>query len=75
MSGSGPTVFGFLKRRGCHKRKRKSYLKNITKFMLLEVVKEELKSMDNLTKLNLDKYKPLRDVVFENLREAIVEGN
>ena len=28
--------------------------------------------MDNLTKLNLDKYKPLRDVVFENLREAIV---
>ena len=30
--------------------------------------------MDNLTKLNLDKYKPLRDVVFENLREAIVEG-
>ena len=31
--------------------------------------------MNNLTKLNLDKYKPLRDVVFENLREAIVEGN
>ncbi len=30
--------------------------------------------MDNLSKLNLDEYKPLRDVVFENLREAIVEG-
>ena len=30
--------------------------------------------MDNLNKLNLDEYKPLRDVVFENLREAIVEG-
>ena len=30
--------------------------------------------MENLTKLNLDEYKPLRDVVFENLREAIVEG-
>lgn len=30
--------------------------------------------MDNLGKLNLDDYKPLRDVVFENLREAIVEG-
>ncbi|MGL5713077.1 MAG: GntR family transcriptional regulator [Paraclostridium sp.] len=30
--------------------------------------------MDNLTKLNLDNYKPLRDVVFENLREAILEG-
>ena len=30
--------------------------------------------MENLTKLNLDKYKPLRDVVFENLREAILEG-
>ncbi|CEH35964.1 GntR family transcriptional regulator [Romboutsia lituseburensis] len=30
--------------------------------------------MDNLTKLNLDDYKPLRDVVFENLREAILEG-
>lgn len=30
--------------------------------------------MNNLTKLNLDEYKPLRDVVFENLREAIVEG-
>ena len=31
--------------------------------------------MDSLTKLNLDNYKPLRDVVFENLREAILEGN
>jgi DNA-binding GntR family transcriptional regulator len=30
--------------------------------------------MENLNKLNLDDYKPLRDVVFENLREAIVEG-
>ena len=30
--------------------------------------------MENLTKLNLDEYKPLRDVVFENLRGAIVEG-
>ena len=31
--------------------------------------------MDSLTKLNLDNYKPLRDVVFENLREAILEGH
>ena len=31
--------------------------------------------MDNLTKINLDNYKPLRDVVFENLRNAILEGN
>ena len=31
--------------------------------------------MDSLTKLNLDNYKPLRDVVFENLRTAILEGN
>lgn len=30
--------------------------------------------MGKLSKLNLDNYKPLRDVVFENLREAIVEG-
>ena len=30
--------------------------------------------MDNLNKLNLYEYKPLRDVVFENLREAILEG-
>lgn len=30
--------------------------------------------MDNLTRLNLDEYKPLRDVVFESLREAILEG-
>ena len=30
--------------------------------------------MDSLTKLNLDDYKPLRDVVFENLRSAILEG-
>ncbi|MEG1311362.1 MAG: GntR family transcriptional regulator [Romboutsia sp.] len=30
--------------------------------------------MDNLNKLNLDEYKPLRDVVFENLRGAILEG-
>jgi len=30
--------------------------------------------MNNLNKLNLDEYKPLRDVVFENLRGAIVEG-
>lgn len=31
--------------------------------------------MENLTKLNLDNYKPLRDVVFESLRKAIVEGS
>lgn len=31
--------------------------------------------MNNLSKLNLDNYKPLRDVVFENLRTAILEGN
>ena len=30
--------------------------------------------MDSLTKLNLDNYKRLRDVVFENLRGAILEG-
>ena len=30
--------------------------------------------MDSLTKLNLNDYKPLRDVVFENLRKAILEG-
>ena len=29
--------------------------------------------MDSLTKLNLDNYKPLRDVVFENLRSSILE--
>lgn len=31
--------------------------------------------MDSLKKINLDNYKPLRDVVFENLRTAILEGN
>ena len=31
--------------------------------------------MDSLTKRNLDNYKPLRDVVFENLRTAILEGD
>lgn len=31
--------------------------------------------MDRLAKINLDNYKPLRDVVFENLRTAILEGN
>lgn len=31
--------------------------------------------MDSLTKINLDNYKPLRDVVFENLRTAILDGN
>lgn len=31
--------------------------------------------MGDLTKLNLDNYKPLRDVVFESLRKAIVEGS
>lgn len=30
--------------------------------------------MNNLAKINLDNYKPLRDVVFENLRGAILEG-
>jgi len=29
---------------------------------------------DSLSKLNLDDYKPLRDIVFENLRQAILEG-
>lgn len=31
--------------------------------------------MENLTKINLDNYKPLRDIVFENLRTAILEGD
>ena len=31
--------------------------------------------MNNLAKINLDNYKPLRDVVFENLRTAILDGN
>lgn len=31
--------------------------------------------MESLTKINLDNYKPLRDVVFENLRTAILEGD
>ncbi len=31
--------------------------------------------MDNLSKINIDEYKPLRDIVFENLREAILSGN
>ena len=30
--------------------------------------------MDSLTKINLDNYKPLRVIVFENLRTAILEG-
>lgn len=30
--------------------------------------------MNNLTKINMDEYKPLRDVVFENLREAILNA-
>ncbi len=30
--------------------------------------------MDSLTKINLDNYKPLRDIVFENLRSSILEG-
>ena len=29
--------------------------------------------MDSLTKINLDNYKPLRDVVFDNLRAAIFD--
>lgn len=31
--------------------------------------------MDSFNKLNLDNYKPLRDLVFENLRTAILEGD
>lgn len=31
--------------------------------------------MGNLSKINIDEYKPLRDIVFENLREAILNGN
>ena len=31
--------------------------------------------MNNLAKINLDNYKPLRDVVFENLWTAILDGN
>ena len=31
--------------------------------------------MDSLTRINLDNYKPLRDIVFENLRNAILEGD
>lgn len=32
-------------------------------------------NMDSLNKINLDNYKPLRDVVFETLRKAIIDGD
>ena len=31
--------------------------------------------MDNINKINMDDYKPLRDLVFDNLREAILKGD
>lgn len=43
--------------------------------MWCKAMKRGLKYMDSLTKLNLDNYKPLRDIVFENLRNAILEGD
>src|SRR5574344_1411108 len=43
--------------------------------MWLKAMKRGLKYMNNLAKINLDNYKPLRDVVFENLRTAILDGN
>jgi len=33
------------------------------------------KNFDKLNKLNLQDYKPLRDIVFQSLREAIINGN
>jgi DNA-binding GntR family transcriptional regulator len=44
------------------------------KYILLIIVIKGLKSMYNLPKLNLNNYKPLRDVVFDNLRESILTG-
>lgn len=73
MSGSGPTVFGLFKNKE-DALIGKRIIKNINRCMLLIAVKKGLKFVENLTKLNLDNYKPLRDVVFENLREAILEG-
>ena len=42
--------------------------------MWCKAMKKGLRYVDSLTKINLDNYKPLRDIVFENLRTAILEG-
>lgn len=34
----------------------------------------EVRKLDNLQKLNIENYKPLREIVFEYLRQSIVEG-
>ena len=64
MSGSGPTVFGIFERAGL----QRLYLPRI-----FTIEMEELQMTSDFS-VDMNEYLPLRDVVFNTLRQAILKG-
>lgn len=78
MSGSGPTVFGlFEDRQSARRAAQKIKEQKLAKQVIVTVYtpgKEEVESMEQNLKVNENEYLPLRDVVFNTLRQAILRG-
>lgn len=77
MSGSGPTVFGLFEdrqsaRRAAQKIKEQKLAKQVY-VTSIHQAKEEVESMEQNLKVNENEYLPLRDVVFNTLRQATFE--
>ena len=75
MSGSGPTVFGIFENK---EKARLAYVKmKNSKCECLwrkHYVRRCSIMAGKLSKVNLNDYKPLREVIFNTLKEAIISG-
>ena len=77
MSGSGPTVFGlFRDRRMAREHRKQSETENWQSRCILRIYTMQggNKSMEPKFQVSMDEYLPLRDVVFNTLRQAILRG-
>ena len=75
MSGSGPTVFGLVKdeETACRLKEKLRETFPRTCFWMWLVRRSIM--VKHLRQIPLDTYKPLREVVIENIRDAILSGD
>lgn len=78
MSGSGPTVFGVFDneekaQEACQKLRESGLCQQVFLTVPLTTM-EEGQRMTNDLHLEMNEYLPLRDVVFNTLRQAILRG-
>lgn len=76
MSGSGPTVFGLVKdeETACRLKEKLRETFPRTCFWMWLVRRRSI-MVKHLRQIPLDTYKPLREVVIENIRDAILSGD